>query len=74
MALGKLPVPRRPTMWMIVGQGLIALAAGAGHFYSLLSFERLFESLYRAVSQREGERTEEIKNVQTSPPHLLQVQ
>ena len=30
MVLGKLPVPRRPTIWMIVGQGPIALAVGAG--------------------------------------------
>ena len=30
MALGKLPVPGRPTIWMIVGQGPIALAVGAG--------------------------------------------
>ena len=29
MVLGKLPVPRRPTIWMIVGQGPIALAVGA---------------------------------------------
>ena len=29
MVLGKLPVPMRPTIWMIVGQGLIALAVGA---------------------------------------------
>ena len=32
----------RPTVWMIVGQGPIALAVGAGgfvgHFYSPLSF------------------------------------
>ena len=28
--LGKLPLPRRPTIWMIVGQGPIALAVGAG--------------------------------------------
>ena len=43
MVLGKLPVPGRPTFWIIVGQGLIALAVGAGggcfgHFYSPLSF------------------------------------
>ena len=45
MVLGKLPVPGRPTIWMIVGQGPIALAVGAGgggglfgRFYSLLSF------------------------------------
>ena len=30
MVLGELPVPGRPTVWMIVGQGSIALAAGAG--------------------------------------------
>ena len=27
---GKLPVPGRPTIWMIIGQGPIALAVGAG--------------------------------------------
>ena len=41
MVLGKLPVPGRLTIWMIVG--LISLAVGAvgglfGHFYSPLSF------------------------------------
>ena len=30
MVLGKLPLPGRPTIWMIVGQGPIALAIGAG--------------------------------------------
>ena len=30
MVLGKLPVPGRPTIWIIVGQGPIALAVGAG--------------------------------------------
>ena len=45
MVLGKLPLPGRPTIWMIhvVGQGLIALAVGAGgelfgHFYSPQAF------------------------------------
>ena len=51
MALGKLPVPGRPTIWMIVGQGPIALAVGAlgglfGHFYSpLFSFSSFSLSL-----------------------------
>ena len=42
--LGKLPVPGRPTLWIIVGQGPTALAVDAGgggvfgHFYSHLSF------------------------------------
>ena len=30
MVLGKLLVPGRPTIWMMVGQGPIALAVGAG--------------------------------------------
>ena len=30
MVLGELPVPGRPTIWMIVGQGPIALTVGAG--------------------------------------------
>ena len=30
MVLGKLPVPGRPTIWMIVGQGPTALVVGAG--------------------------------------------
>ena len=30
MVLGKLPVPGSPTIWMIVGQGPIALAVDAG--------------------------------------------
>ena len=30
MVLGKLPVPGRPTIWITVGQGPIALVIGAG--------------------------------------------
>ena len=30
MVLGKLPVPGRSTIWITVGQGLTALAVGAG--------------------------------------------
>ena len=30
MVLGKLTVPERPTIWVIVGQGPTALAVGAG--------------------------------------------
>ena len=30
MALGKLPVPGRPTIWIRVGQGPTALVVGAG--------------------------------------------
>ena len=47
MVLGKLPVPGRPTFWILVGQGPIALAVGAGgglfgRFLSPLSFLRSF--------------------------------
>ena len=57
MALGKLPVPGRPTVWMIVGQGPIALAVGAGeglfgHFYSPLSFFPLPPSLWETARYR----------------------
>ena len=43
MILAKFPVPGRPTIWMKVGQGLIALVEGAGGgwfglFNSPLSF------------------------------------
>ena len=42
MVLGKLPWPGRPTIWISVGRGPIALAVGAGggvwRFYSHLSF------------------------------------
>ena len=41
MVLGKLPVPGRPTIWITVGQGPTALAAGGGCldiFYSHISF------------------------------------
>ena len=43
MVLGKLQVPGHPTIWMIVGQGPISLAVGAGgslfgQFFSPLSF------------------------------------
>ena len=43
MVLRKFPVPGHPTIWIIVGQGPIALAVGAGgglfvHIFSHLSF------------------------------------
>ena len=46
MVLGKLPAPGRPTGWLIVGQGPIALAVGAGgglfgYFYSPFCRARL---------------------------------
>ena len=51
MVLGKRLVPGRPTIWMIVGQGPIALAVGAGgvcvdFFYSPLCFPSSSPSLW----------------------------
>ena len=55
MVLGKLLVPGRPTIWMIVGQGPIALAVGAGGvvFFSLLyPFCPLSPSLWETARYR----------------------
>ena len=41
MVLGKLPVPGRPTIWIIVGQGPTALAVGAGGVVWPFFFSRL---------------------------------
>ena len=39
MVVGKLPVPGRPTVWMMVGQGPIALAVGVdGIVWTFLLF------------------------------------
>ena len=56
MALGKLPVPGRPTIWMIVGQGPTALAVGAGggclDMSLLYPFSPLSPSLWEAARYR----------------------
>ena len=57
MVLGKLPVPGRPTIWMIVGQGPIALAVGAGGgcldiFTLLYLFSPLSPSLWETAQYR----------------------
>ena len=49
MALDKLPVPGCPTIWMIVGQGPIALAVGAGG-----GCLDIFTLLYFSLSLRDG--------------------
>ena len=53
MVQGKLQVPRRPTIWMIVGQGHNAPAAGAGGG-CLDTFTLLY--LYISPSVRETAR------------------
>ena len=54
MVLGKLPVPGRPTVWIIVGQGPTAFAVGAGEgclvIFTLISpFFPLSSSLWETV-------------------------
>ena len=54
MVLGKLPVPGRPTIWMILGQGPIALAVGASGgcldiLILLYPFSPLSPSLWEAA-------------------------
>ena len=57
MVLGKLPVPGRPTNWIIVGQGPTALAVGAGGgcldiFTLLYPFSPLSPSLWETARYR----------------------
>ena len=57
MALGKLPVPGRPTIWMVIGQGPSALAVGAGGgcldiFILLYFFSPLSSSLWKTARYR----------------------
>ena len=57
MILDKLPVPGRPTIWMIKGQGPIALEVGAGGgcldiFTLLYPFSLLSPSLLETVRYR----------------------
>ena len=57
MVLGKLPVPGRPTVWIVVGQGPIVLAVGAGGgcldiFTLLYPFSPLSPSLWETARYR----------------------
>ena len=70
IALGKLPVPGCPIIWMIVGQGPIALAVGAGGgcldiFTPLYPFSPLSPSLWETPRYR-------LKYCLRGPLNLLQ--
>ena len=57
MVLGSLPVPGRPTVWMVVGQGSTALAVGVSggclDIYTLLYlFSPLSPSLWETAPYR----------------------
>ena len=66
MVLGKLPVPGRPTIWIIVGQGSTALAVGAGGgcldiftlIYPFSSFSLFWErARYRQILSQRAVKT-----------------
>ena len=57
MVLSKLQVPERPTIWITVGQGLTALAVGAGGgcldiFTAIYPFSPLSPSLWETARYR----------------------
>ena len=53
MVLGKLPVPWRPTIWIIVGQGLTALAVGVGGgCFDIFTLVYLYSSLSPSLGRR----------------------
>ena len=54
MAPGKLPVPGRPTIWVIVGQGPAALAVGAG--------ERVVKQHSEGTSESKSVRVKEARD------------
>ena len=52
MVLRKLPVPGRPTFWMIVGQGPIALAVGASGGVVWTFYSPILSLLFLPLSGR----------------------
>ena len=52
MVLGKLLVPGRPAIWMIVGQGPIALAVGADGAVWTVLLSSFFSLLFLPLSGR----------------------
>ena len=56
MVLGKLPVPGRPTVWIIVGQGPIALAVGAGVFFLYIFLSSILSPRFLSLSLWETAR------------------
>ena len=54
MVLGKLPVPGRPTIWITVGQGPTALAAGAGGGCLDILLSSILSLLFLPLCGRDG--------------------
>ena len=53
MVLGKLPVSGRPTIWMIVGQGHIALAVDAGGVVWTFLHSSIFSFFFLPLSGKQ---------------------
>ena len=53
MVLGKLPMPGLPTIWMIVGQGPIALAVGADGVVCTFLLSAVLSLLFLPLSGRQ---------------------
>ena len=68
MVLGKLPVPRRPTIWMIVGQGSTALPVGAGGVvWTFLLFSIFFFSISHSLWETEILSQRAVKPITNHP-------
>ena len=52
MVLGKLPVPGRPTIWIIVGQGPVSLAGGAVGVVLTVLLSSILSLLFLPLSGR----------------------
>ena len=70
MVLGKLPVPGRPTIWVIVGQGPIALAVGAGGG-CLDIFSLLYPFFSFSLSLGDGSIQTEILSQRAAKPKTI---
>ena len=71
MPLGKFPVPGRPTIWMIVGQGSIALAVGAkGRYLDIFTLIYPFSPLF-PLSGRRPDIYTEILSQRAAKPNTI---
>ena len=70
MVLGKLPVPGRPTVWMMVEQGPPALAEGAGGVVWTVLLSSIFSLLCLPLFGTEILSQRAVKPKTTNQPNL----
>ena len=73
MVLGKLPVPGRPTIWIIVRQGPIALAVGADGAVWTFFLSSIFSLLSLSLSGRRPDRLKYCLKVPLNPKSTNQI-